>query len=346
MIGVDEIAKMIWLLKDLLNNSYTVSLNNNPFYTLDYNCHNNFSNRILAILFRAFCAPIILGFLMNKSNKFFYIWKTGFLVDRELEFRFLKAKEKKIICMFVGSDIRSLVLIKKFYEELDIDGHANYVLKVGNENAVKNVAKVADQYADIIFNASVDQMSYIHSKQYYPFCIYDAKNFARNDDKYNDISLKRIKILHSPSNPILKATQLVRAAIKKLRLGGYSFEYVELQNVDNSVVLEHLSSSHLVLDEFYSFALGVFGVEALANHCALLASADPSVETGMPQQANPGWLITPAWDVYDNLKYLLDNPDQIKVFADIGYEYAYRNFTVEPVRIRINKVFQENGVEI
>ncbi|MDA9963264.1 glycosyltransferase, partial [Gammaproteobacteria bacterium] len=311
----------------------------------DYNFHNDSKYRIISILYRAFFGPIILGLLLNKSNKYIYIWKTGFLYDREFEFKFLKSKNKKIVCIFVGSDIRSLVLRKKLYEDLGIDGSANYLDFPDNENEVKKVARIADKYADIIFNASCDQVSYLQSKQYYPFHYYDQKLFFRNDEKYTNDLFNKIKILHSPSNPIIKGTQLVRAAIKKLELKGYVFDYVELERVDNRVVLEHLKSSHIVLAEFYAFGLGVLTVEAMANNCAVLASSDPLIETGLPQNEDDAWFKTQAWEIYDNIKFLLDNPQKIKYFANRGYDYAQRHFSFENVNNRISTILKENGIE-
>jgi hypothetical protein len=90
----------------------------------------------------------------------------------------------------------------------------------------------------------------------------------------------------------------------------------------NRVVLEHLKSSHIVLNQFYAFTPGLFGIEAMANHCAVLMSADPSIETGLPQKSKDAWMITKYWEVYDNLKYLLDinhNKLSFNCFQSIGY---------------------------
>ena len=85
----------------------------------------------------------------------------------------------------------------------------------------------------------------------------------------------------------------------------------------NQVVLEHLKSAHIVLNQFYAFTPGLFGIESMANHCAVLMSADPNIETGLPQDSKDAWMITKYWEVYDNLKYLLDNPEKIKYYAGI-----------------------------
>ena len=138
----------------------------------------------------------------------------------------------------------------------------------------------------------------------------------------------------------------MRAAVKKLQEDGYDFEYKELIDVPNQQVLSELRDSHVVLNQFYAFAPGVFGIEAMANHCAVLMSADFNIETELPQSAKGAWLITGYWQIYDNLKFLLDHPSEIKKFADTGYEFALNNYSYENASESIMNVFTENGIDL
>jgi hypothetical protein len=90
----------------------------------------------------------------------------------------------------------------------------------------------------------------------------------------------------------------------------------------------------------------MFGVESLANHTAVLMSADPDIETGLPQDVKGAWMITKYWQVYDNLKFLLDNPKEIKKYADIGYDFALNHYTYEKASEYLHQVFKENGIEV
>lgn len=345
VIGVDETASTIFFIGNVLTPSVTVSLSKNKFYNLKYDYSLNIKSKYLLLIIRIFYGPLLLGYLMSKHSHFLYIWSSGFLFDRDFEFKFLKSIDKKIVCLFVGSDIRSLKLTMDYAKENNIDTHASYTsLKVdeSDENVKQQTAKSADKYADIIFNAKIDQLSYLKSKQYGWTYIYDKNKFYKDDLKFNNT--KKIKILHSPSNPIPKGTQLVRAAIKKLEIEGYYFEYVEMQNMPNSVVLDHLKTSHVVLNQFYAFAPGLYGIESMANHCAVLMSADPSIETTLPQDSKDAWMITRYWEIYDNLRYLLDNPEKIKYYADNGYDFTYKHYTYEAASEYINKVLKDNGI--
>ena len=37
---------------------------------------------------------------------------------------------------------------------------------------------------------------------------------------------------------------------------------------------------------------------------------------------------TKYWEIYDNLKFLLDNTHEIKVYADRGYDFCKKYFTL------------------
>ena len=162
--------------------------------------------------------------------------------------------------------------------------------------------------------------------------------------KVNRPTNSKIKILHAPTNMMFKGTPLVRAAIKKLQMENYDFDYVELQNTKNKIVLEHLKTTDIVLNQFYSFIPAVFGIEAMASNCAVLMSADPNIDNVITENNKNAWLITRYWEIYDNLKYLLDNPDKIKFYADNGYECAKKYHTSEAMGEYLNNILKENSI--
>lgn len=341
VIGVSEIAQNVFRLGKAIKPSITVALSRRQaFYNFEYDYALGFiSNNYIRMTIRFFYGPILLGYLANKSTHFFYVSSTGFLLDIEQEYKFLKKKSKKIACMFCGADIRSPKLVKGYLKKNKIDGFIDYqaiqnpeLLTDRYENKRKEISRIVDKYADLIFNSKYDQLSYI-KRQTYPYIYsFDKKNFFYDQNKFNNMS--KIKILHSPSNPLTKGTPLVRAAIKKLSVEGYDFEYVELQNASNHKVLDELRSSHIVLNQFYihDITLGFFAVESMASHTALLMSYEPSLVSEYNIELD-GFenccFKTKYWQIYDNLKFLLDNPEQIKFYADNGYYFCKKYFTYE-----------------
>jgi hypothetical protein len=336
VVGVSEIAATTKYTSLSIPDSYSVCLLGNKYYDFEYSFSIKMSKyRYLDILKMIVIGPLLLGFLLNRSNNFLYIGQHGFLLyvmdGRKFEFMYVKNKNKNIVCLFTGSDIRSPRLMLDYAQKNKIDVISTYqhltdprLLTSEHEATVKKLAEVAETYADLVFNSSVDQMSYFTKKtQPSVGYFYPDENFITNDTKFANI--KTYKICHAPTTPIIKGTQLVRAAIAKLRAEGYRFEYVELTGVSNEVVLKELKSTHIVLNQFYAFVPGVFGVEAMASHCALITSADEHIETDLPPGSNKAWYVTKYYEIYDHLKTLLNSPDLIKKYADAGYEWAIEN---------------------
>jgi hypothetical protein len=114
-----------------------------------------------------------------------------------------------------------------------------------------------------------------------------------------------------------------------------------LIGVSNKQVLEVLNRSHIVLNQFYCFLPGTFGIEAMATGNAVLMSAEYE---GMPNGANDAWFKTGYWQVYDNLKYLLDNPHKIEEYAKAGHNYVQKNFSIAANQKYFNELFQNQGI--
>ncbi len=331
VVGVDEMANStLFFKKAFKSEAISVNFKQNKFYQNNkYDYSLDINNKYLLYLSRIFYGPYLLAKLANESEVFVYFWWTGFCVNRELDYKFLKHKKKKIVCIFVGDDIRSRKLLQEkclinendsyvFYDKYDIES---------NEIRVKRVADLADRYADLVFSLKKGQVSYL--KKSVDKFMYMIDDDILNASQFELNKKTKIKIVHAPSNPVLKGTPLVKAAIKKLKVEGYTFEYIELQNCSNEEVLSILNESHIVLNQFYADMPGVFGIEAMAKKNAVLMSADYE---NLPVNAKEPWMRTKYWEVYDNLKYLLDNPKKIEVYAQEGYEFIKNNYTEEKVR--------------
>lgn len=345
VVGVDDIGFNVYNIGLIFPNSTTVSLTKLPWFNLKYDYSINSSHKLIKC-YKILYGPILLGYLAAQHSHFWYNWSSGFLLDRKYEFKFLKQINKKIVCSFVGDDIRSLRLTKDFSEYNNIDTSSNYYEKQFYSDQYENkkmyIAKIADDYSDLIFNYKFDQISYLKKEQFRQPYIYPDNKFFRNDLKFKELS--KIKIIHAPSNMFLKGTPLVRAAIKRLELEGYKFEYIELMNMPNNIVIEHLREAHIVLNQFYNLVPGIFGIESMANHCATLMSANFLKGFCEIEHSKDAWLVTAYWEIYDNLKFLLDNPEKIKYYADNGYNFAYKSCTIETARVYINSILKKNGV--
>ncbi|MGW9629798.1 hypothetical protein ACWGST_03780 [Agromyces sp. NPDC055520] len=207
------------------------------------------------------------------------------------------------------------------------------------------IAAAADRHANMIFSASFDQRSYLESPVEPIELLYPDDEFRHSVAKF--ARLDRPVILHAPSSPQIKGTHFVRDAIHRLEAEGYSFEYVELVGVDHAQVQRQLARAHIVLNQFYAFLPGVFGLEALASTSVMLCSADEHIEPAIPAGGNEAWILTIADEVYANLKRVLDEPDSMLAQAEAGYRWAQRSWSAsvagERVRGKLESVLGSIG---
>ena len=332
VVGVTEIAGMTERISRALPGSTLVLSTRHPYFSATADISPpSFRVRVLPMLVSILWGPWVLGRLARKHRGIVFVGASGFLSKRrdfrEFEFGFLKKHDVRIVCIFTGNDIRSHELASQLAHRTGrpnqsaVSEMANPILvTLEHDRSRQKIAQTADAYADLIYNFEFDQISYLES-QTKPFF------YAYPDERLNYLPEKfdcdpPFVVVHAPSNPVIKGTAFVREAVERLSSQGYDFEYVELMNVSNDEVLAALKRAHIVLNQFWALAPGVVGIEAMANTCAMLCSADGEIETGLAAGANQAWLQTSTSEVYDNLKRLLDDRELAKTLAIRGFEWV------------------------
>lgn len=332
VVGVDEIASMVASISGALPNSISVCLNPAKYYSFEYTYALRASNiAIFSAIKRGIIGPAILGYLASKVHGVIYVGKSGFLFDylddREYEFNWLRRRKKLIVCYFTGSDIRSTKLMLQFESDTGLKtlgSRIAHLMPITNtdeyDDIKKSIAFNANKYAAEIYNARVDQMSYLRpdTKPFRYF--YPDNQFNFLPSKFDDFESP--VVVHAPSSPYLKGTEQVRIAVNDLLSRGYNFKYVELIDVEHSEIIKALATAHIVINEFYSFVPGVFGVEAMANTCALVTSADEKIEKDLPKGSNNAWEQTYPEAIKDNLEKLLNDRAYTKELAIKGFNWA------------------------
>jgi O-antigen/teichoic acid export membrane protein len=87
-----------------------------------------------------------------------------------------------------------------------------------------------------------------------PFVSFHVVGIPRRpvDDRSSANRNDRVRILHAPTHPVAKGTEVVRRTIDELRAEGYDFDYEELRNVSNGGLRERLRNCDFVVDQVWS----------------------------------------------------------------------------------------------
>ena len=301
---------------------FSINIDKNKFYKNNYSIDLSSYPKFIKHLI----LPLIYPIILRKFSSILFFSSGSFFISNDgREWEFCKAKESgtKIICIFVGSDIRSLKLTIEHNNSLGLDHWSNYInddstIEYSDEIS-KSLSNASNLYADIIFNSKKDQLSYIKNCFMPPMPV-SRNRFLTNNKKWDDVSL--IKILHSPSAPMNKGTQMVLSAIKKLEIDGFKFQFKLLSGVPQDQVLRELDAAHIALNEFYAYVPGIFGIEALESNCLLLTSASQNLEPDLFDGCDEAWVPTMYYEIYDNLRFCLENIHQSKRIANQGTKWA------------------------
>ena len=334
VIGPQEVAFFVENISQHFNKALSVNLGDASSGAFSYTYSlGKMSNR-LRPLARFFVGPALIGWLTPRVSSFIYVGKLGFLISkydqRRWEFSFLKSKNKRIVCYLVGSDIRSskkMASLEELTNEENISTYQSLGLSRERLNQIdfrqKLFAKIIDDFSDATFSAKFDQASYLTRKTLPVMYFCPDSLFSDDASKFNSVDCPIV--VHAPSNPIIKGTPIIRSAVRRLKLEGHHFQYIELMGITHQEVLSHLKNAHILINELYGFMPGVLAVEGMANSCAVITRADHKFEKDLGHESEHAWLSTPPYYLYEHLKKLLDSPDLMLQYAQNGYKWASTN---------------------
>jgi hypothetical protein len=290
-MGMTEIAGYFTRLSDAFQElgveNYFVDIGNNSDNYKKK--HKMFTNNIIIKLRKSYSALVLeknvrhknvskikMGIYMillfvwaiTKANTFIFIYGNTFFsripLLKHLDLKLLKALNKVIIFVYVGSDSRAL------YSSAAINYmNASEIVKKTKKQSkeIKNI----ERYASYIVDNPAS--SHFHTKKFI-----NTFNIGMPIDEFVSTDLIKTKasttltILHAPSNPEIKGTEIIRHEISRLKKKGHEFMYVELTGMPNSVIRENLDNCDFVIDELYSDCpLAGFSTEAaLAGKAAVI----------------------------------------------------------------------------
>jgi hypothetical protein len=107
------------------------------------------------------------------------------------------------------------------------------------------------KYADIIVGAPYTNHAFSPSRFINSLSLgipyhFDGKPKIKVETK------KSVRILHSPSNPIPKGSEIIKSVVNKLILKGYRIDFILIRNQPTSVVFDEIQKCDFVVDQVYS----------------------------------------------------------------------------------------------
>ena len=207
---------------------------------------------------------VVAWFVLFRSlflfDAYIYVFGKTFTNTR-LELRLLRALRKKIIFVSLGSDSRPPYMSGGYFSGAASEKAARRVVRASRK--VSKTLQFQERQAHYMVNAP--GTGQFHRENFVNwFSMGVPVSEAQDTAPTEQADGKRpVRILHSPSKPLIKGSAKIRAVIESLRQKGYSIDFVELKGVPNAKVREELARCDFVIDQLYSDTpMAFFATEA------------------------------------------------------------------------------------
>jgi glycosyltransferase involved in cell wall biosynthesis len=167
----------------------------------------------------------------------------------------LRLFNKKIIFVFFGSESRPLYISNKENEH----SIGKFTEQISRQ---KRKLQKIEKYADVIIS-NPPSSQFLEKKFIQWLTIGIPQKYTSSTDFVSVRENSKIRIFHSPSNPVLKGTEKIRKSIQALKEKGYEIEYVEVIGKQHSIVIDELKKCDFAIDQIYSDTpMATFATEA------------------------------------------------------------------------------------
>jgi hypothetical protein len=123
-----------------------------------------------------------------------------------------------------------------------------------SSKAVRRTVRMAEKHANIVVGSPLNT-HYFSSSPFVNF-LYIGFPQLQTANPPSPGSSKgyqtRVKVLHAPSKPELKGTNIISEIVKQLQNEGLHISYTQLTGVSNDQILAAISDADLVVDQLYS----------------------------------------------------------------------------------------------
>lgn len=181
------------------------------------------------------------------------------LLRNSFDLRILKKLNKTVIMNVAhGADARP-PYIDGAYQ--DNDGKIQpslKILKTISERKFESIKRI-EKYSQFIIGAPLSSTQFTNIKLINSFAIGNPVDYSNELDITNISSVsnetfgdKKIRILHSPSHPAVKGTEIIIKALDNLKSKGYNIDLILLHGVTHKEVLIEIQSCDFVIDQIYS----------------------------------------------------------------------------------------------
>ncbi|MGL4525513.1 MAG: hypothetical protein ACRCUC_00915, partial [Aestuariivirga sp.] len=212
---------------------------------------------LLVILHWLWAWPV-LALALRRCEAFIFLYGRS-ITGTRLELLLIKALRRRIIVICLGSDARPPYMDGS---RRSADGRLPTPRRLARlSRQLKHQMRLHEAHADYIVNAP--STSQFQTRRYIDWFAMGLPRMLPSADSEQARPEGRVRVLHSPSNPVLKGTPIILETIARLGAAGLPVDLVRIEKMPNAQVLRELASCDFVIDQLYSDSpMATFATEA------------------------------------------------------------------------------------
>ncbi len=222
-----------------------------------------------------------------------------------------KKEGKKIVCCYLGSDLR-----------------------------IRGVVKELDEISDLNITSEFDHLSLKPDLEYL-FYPYDPSELPQKKIEENE----NITIVHSPTNRKYKGTDLILSVIEKIKKEK-KINFILLEKVERSKVLEIKSGSDICIDQvggsMGGTGYGKAGLETLAMGIPTITNMVQEYADWLPE--NPFVIANNADELYGRLNDLINSKELRSELGETGKAWVNKMHGYEQVNRRLKELYKLKNI--
>lgn len=285
-------------------------------------------------------------FALIKYDTYLFTWGLS-LLPKNLDLPILKFFGKRVVSV-IGHGSEARPVFMSFQNSfLDSDETAKKMvrkIKIQFDN-LKRIQKYSDE---LIALPTTSQFINRRSINFYSLGIPTSinKEPLGLDNTSSAMIDKRVKIMHFPSNPGPKGTEIIESLLNQIKNFIPNIEFIQPGKLTNSEVLELMCTADLIIDQMWSdIPMAVVGTEAASLRVASVTFGEASeiwksLEEKVPF---PSDSYFPTADFIKVVEALILSESDRRKLAAAQQDFVTKNWEVNSVAGRYAKILK--GIE-
>ncbi|MBI3585527.1 MAG: glycosyltransferase [Ignavibacteriales bacterium] len=219
-----------------------------------------------------------------------------------------KREGKKIICHYMGSDLR-----------------------------VRGIDPVMNELSDLNLTNESDHLLR-HPDIHYIYIPFDVAPYKMRMDEN-----KHLRIVHSPTNRDAKGTELILPVMERVKKAR-NVEFVLIENTPHDEVLRIKQTCDIAIEQVGNMGGTGYGrnsLETLAMGIPTITEMTPDYTAWLPE--NP-FVLASRQTLFERLIELIDNPQMRAVKSAAGRTWVEKYHSYESVHNRLMELYREHHI--